>query len=548
MSSESLSAQRFLPVHNGQGPLQRHTHTYDLMRQCIHCGFCLPTCPTYAVLGTEMDSPRGRIYQMQAVAEQRLTINADFVEHMYCCLGCRACETACPSGVQFGKLIEAAREQIQMDTLEYSTTDDTVASTAVEDERQITAPQAQPSTTFATRALRRFFFDGMLPSRLLTSLTFAGLKIYQRSGLQQFARKSGLLERIDALPTPFQGKILLPEALMPRASGPLLPQPLPEITPALGQKRYRVGFISGCIMDQIYRDINEATIRVLAANGCEVITPTSQQCCGALHVHAGEGKRGRELACQNIEVFERYNCDVIIINSAGCGSNLKEYAHLLRDNSIYSERARAFSAKVKDISEFLFSLELQTPLGELPFTVAYHDACHLAHGQKIKQQPRQLLRRIPGLKMVDLKEADWCCGSAGIYNITNQEMAAKLLERKMQHIHASGANIIATGNPGCMMQIALGARERGLDLRVMHPIQLLDEACRAGGLSDMPNTPSRALKPDTLLIGVGIGMLAGLLLQRRKHVRKSTGQRLRQGLIAGLLASLFFIGRRRKVS
>lgn len=519
MSNEMSSSQ---PVPAGQGPLQRHTHIYDLMRQCIHCGFCLPTCPTYAVLGTEMDSPRGRIYQMQAVAEGRMTISSDFVEHMYCCLGCRACETACPSGVQFGKLIEAAREQIQLEAGPASPSVEMTHPALSEQANNSTLATDRPTTTSAERALRRFFFDLMLPSRSLTSLTFAGLKIYQRSGLQSLARKSGLLKRVDSLPTPFQGKLSTPEALMPQATGDLFPTPLPEITPALGPRRYRVGFISGCIMDQVYRDINEATIRVLAANGCEVITPRSQQCCGALHVHAGEGERGRQLARHNIDIFEGYACDTIIINSAGCGSNLKEYGHLLRDDPAYAERARAFSARMKDVSEFLISLDPQTTMGELPYTVAYHDACHLAHGQKIKQQPRQLLRRIPGLKLVELKEADWCCGSAGIYNITNQEMADKLLDRKMQHISASKASIIATGNPGCMMQIALGARSRGLDLQVLHPVQLLDEAYRAGGLYNLPtpDTHAQRARQRTLLAGLGLGILIGLLLARSQRKRR----------------------------
>ncbi len=348
------------------------------------------------------------------------------------------------------------------------------------------------------------------------------MKIYQRSGLQKLARQSGLLERIDQLPTPFQGQLSTPEALMPRATGDLLPDPLPEITPALGPRRYRVGFISGCIMDQVYRDINEATIRVLAANGCEVVTPRSQQCCGALHVHAGEGERGRQLARHNVDIFEGCACDAIIINSAGCGSNLKEYGHLLRDDPAYAERARAFSARIKDVSEFLIGLDPQANIGELPYTVAYHDACHLAHGQKIKQQPRQLLRRIPGLKLVELKEADWCCGSAGIYNITNQDMAGKLLERKMQNINASKATIIATGNPGCMMQIALGARARGLDLQVLHPVQLLDEAYRAGGLYDLPvpDARSRRVRQRALLTGLSIGILIGLLLARGQRTRR----------------------------
>jgi glycolate dehydrogenase iron-sulfur subunit len=517
--SNELSAAR--PALAGQGPLQRHTHTYDLMRQCIHCGFCLPTCPTYAVLGTEMDSPRGRIYQMQAVAEGRMAISSDFVEHMYCCLGCRACETACPSGVQFGKLIEAAREQIQLEAAPISASVEAELP-ALSQQPDATPATAQPATAFAQQALRRFFFDWMLPSRPLTSLVFAGLKIYQRSGLQNLARRSGLLERIDQLPTPFQGQLSTPEALMPQATGDLLPDPLPEITPALGPRRYRVGFISGCIMDQVYRDINEATIRVLSANGCEVITPRSQQCCGALHVHAGEGERGRQLARHNVDIFEGYACDAIIINSAGCGSNLKEYGHLLRDDPAYAERARAFSAQVKDVSEFLIDLDPQTNMGELPYTVAYHDACHLAHGQKIRQQPRQLLRRIPGLKLVELKEADWCCGSAGIYNITNQEMAGKLLERKMQNISASKASIIATGNPGCMMQIALGARARGLDLQVLHPVQLLDEAYRAGGLYNLPipDTRNRRVRQRALLTGLSIGILIGLLLARNQRKRR----------------------------
>ena len=505
-----------------EGPLRRQTHTYDLMRQCIHCGFCLPTCPTYAVLGVEMDSPRGRIYQMQAVAEGRMEISPEFVEHMYCCLGCRACETACPSGVQFGKLIEAAREQIQME----------VAQTPLFDGHMQELPEPEGSEQYplhrdegrsphlespTERLLRRFFFDLMLPSRLVTSLVFAGLKVYQRSGLQALARRTGLLDAMNALPSPLQGKLKTPEELMPPASGDLLPQLLPEITPALGKKRFRVGFVSGCIMDQVYRDINEATIRVLTANGCEVITPPRQQCCGALHVHAGEAERGRQLARQNIDVFEPYDCDVIIINSAGCGSNLKEYGHLLRDDALYATRAEAFSAKVKDVSEFLAGIELNREMGEVKFNVAYHDACHLFHGQKVKQQPRELLKAIPGLTLVTLKESDWCCGSAGIYNITNQEMASQLLERKMNNIAATGAHFIATGNPGCMMQIGLGARQRGMDIDVVHPVELLDQAYRAGGLYELPkrNMEGVRRRQRTVAIGIGIGAAIGLLLARR---------------------------------
>jgi len=517
-----------------QGPLRRQTHTYDLMRQCIHCGFCLPTCPTYAVLGVEMDSPRGRIYQMQAVADGRMEVSAEFVDHMYCCLGCRACETACPSGVQFGKLIEAAREHIQMEVARMPFFGEQASpETALQEEQpvakgdedyplheHIPAPPTLESPT--ERLLRRFFFDMMLPSRPITSLVFGGLKLYQRSGLQTLVHRTGLLDAVNALPTPLQGKLKTPEELMPDVRGDLLPAPLPENTPALGRRRYRVGFISGCIMDQVFRDINEASIRVLTANGCEVITPVQQQCCGALHIHAGEAERGRKLAQHNIDVFEPYNCDVIIINSAGCGSNLKEYGHLLRDDPNYAKRAQAFSAKVKDISEFLASIELNREMGEVSRTVAYHDACHLVHGQKIKQQPRQLLQAIPGLTLVNLKESDWCCGSAGIYNITNQEMANTLLQRKMDNIAATGASVIATGNPGCMMQISLGVRERGMELDVVHPIQLIDEAYRAGRLYEIPICEveiDHRRQQHTLLVAFGIGVVIGVVLLRRRKRR-----------------------------
>ena len=259
----------------------------------------------------------------------------------------------------------------------------------------------------------------------------------------------------------------------------------------------------------------------MTANGCEVITPPRQQCCGALHVHAGEAKRGRQLARHNIDVFEPYNCDAIIINSAGCGSNLKEYGHLLRDDPAYVSRAIAFSSKVKDISEFLVSIEWNREMGLLNRTVTYHDACHLFHGQKVKQQPRELLNAIPGLTMVNLKESDWCCGSAGIYNITNQGMASELLERKMNNIIATGSNVVATGNPGCMMQIALGAQQRGYELEVVHPIQLLDESYRAKGMYEVPNRDLAATRKRgrTLAIGIGIGILIGFLLARRRQTR-----------------------------
>jgi glycolate oxidase iron-sulfur subunit len=275
--------------------------------------------------------------------------------------------------------------------------------------------------------------------------------------------------------------------------------------------------ITGCIMDQVFHDINEATVRVLSANGCEVITPAQQNCCGALHIHAGEAETGRGLARHNIDVFEQYNVDAIIINSAGCGSMLKEYGHLLRDDPAYAIRAQEFSAKIKDISEFLASIDMNTQFGETKHIVAYHDACHLLHGQKIKQQPRQLLKALPGITIVDLKESDWCCGSAGIYNLTNQEMSLELLNRKMNTIEKTGANIIATGNPGCMMQIAMGARQRGLELDVVHPVQLLDGAYQAGGQYSVVEKVGGMGQQQVLFLGVGVGLLVGLWVIGRKR-------------------------------
>jgi glycolate oxidase iron-sulfur subunit len=521
MNSEYAQSQTIQFFPPTEGPLRRHTHTYDLMRQCIHCGFCLPTCPTYAVLGVEMDSPRGRIFQMQAVADGKLDVSDDFVEHMNCCVGCRACETACPSGVQFGKLIEAAREQIQlipiMETIQKSIN----VNGYEEDTEIVVSTTMRAKNSAAITLLRTFFFDMMLPSRTMLSIVFGGLKVYQRSGLQTIVRGTGLLNLINSLPTPFKGNLKLPEELTSSARGAIIPDMLPEITPALGIKRYRVGMISGCIMDQVFHDINEATIRVLTANGCEVITPHQQGCCGALHIHGGEAEKGRALARKNIDIFEQYNCDAIIINSAGCGSTLKEYNHLLREDNGYKQKALNFCQRVKDISEFIVTIQSQQQMGEINQTVAYHDACHLLHGQKIKQQPRQLLASIPGIKIVDLKESDWCCGSAGIYNLTNQEMAQELLERKMNHIEATHASIIATGNPGCMMQIAMGARQRGIKLEVMHPIQLLDAAYTAGGVYQTiyPTTGSKkqTSKRTIVLRATLTAVVLALLWHRSKR-------------------------------
>jgi glycolate oxidase iron-sulfur subunit len=451
---------------------------------------------------------------MQAVADGKLEVDSDFIQHMYCCVGCRACETACPSGVQFGALIEAAREQIQLTTQETTTQKGPDISKRAEHYETLTSTAQAKHCGLAVTVLRRFFFDVMLPSRLVLSLAFATLKVYQRSGLQTLAHRTKIFDVINDLPTPFKGQLVIPEALMDRVKGDLIPRRIPEYTPAIGQCRHRVGMITGCIMDQVFHDINEATVRVLSANGCDVITPPQQNCCGALHVHAGEAKTGRDLARHNIDVFEPHNLDAIIINSAGCGSTLKEYGHLLRDDPAYATRAQEFDTKVKDISEYLASIVMNKQLGAINHVIAYHDACHLLHGQKIKEQPRQLLKTLPGITIVDLKESDWCCGSAGIYNLTNQEMAQELLNRKMKHIAETGASIVVTGNPGCMLQIAMGARQRGLELEVMHPVQLLDVAYLASGQYTVAEQISGTSQHQTLFLGLGVGLLVGLLLLR----------------------------------
>jgi glycolate oxidase iron-sulfur subunit len=459
---------------------------------------------------------------MQAVADGKLEVDKDFIQHMYCCVGCRACETACPSGVQFGALIEAAREQIQLTTQETNIRNGSETSKQAIYRETITTAAQEKQSRLAVTALRRFFFDVMLPSRLVLSLVFAALKVYQRSGLQALAHRTKIFDAINNFPTPFKGQLAIPEVLMDGVKGDLIPRRIPEYTPTIGQCRHRVGMITGCIMDQVFHDINEATVRVLSANGCDVITPPQQNCCGALHVHAGEAKTARDLARHNIDVFEPHNLDAIIINSAGCGSTLKEYGHLLRDDPAYATRAQRFSAKVKDISEYLASIVMNKHFGAINHVVAYHDACHLLHGQKIKEQPRQLLKALPGITIVDLKESDWCCGSAGIYNLTNQEMAQELLNRKMKHIAETGASIVVTGNPGCMLQIAMGARQRGLELQVMHPVQLLDAAYQASEQYPASEHFWGIRQYYALFLGIGGGLLIGLVLRWHKRNKQRT--------------------------
>jgi glycolate oxidase iron-sulfur subunit len=411
----------------------------DKYSVCVHCGMCLTACPTYQETGLEHQSPRGRVYLIKSVAEGRLAINEEFMDPIFQCLDCRACETACPSGVPVGALIEEARGQIT---------------------------QAIPPAGIKGW-ISRFFLRGIFPypSRLhaLGTLT----RFYQKSGLQKVVRKLKLLHIL-----PPHLRYL--EAVLPPVGKPILAS-MPEVIPAEGEKRARVALLTGCVMDVVFSDINESTIRVLVKNGCEVVLPKNQKCCGALQVHAGDRDTAKQLARQNIDAFLAAGVDRIIVNAAGCGAALKEYGELLRNDPEYREKAKEFSRNVEDVSKFLVDLGFRKPQARLEARVTYHDACHLAHAQNIRHAPRELLSSIPGVEMVELLDSDRCCGSAGIYNLTHPEMAGKLLDRKMGDIPEE-VELVAMGNPGCMLQMAMGVYRHGRHEKIVHTVQVLDWA------------------------------------------------------------------------
>lgn len=408
---------------------------------CVHCGFCLPTCPTYLVLGNEMDSPRGRIYLMRSAAEGRIGIGESFARHMSLCLVCRACETACPSGVQFGSLMEATRGQVQR----------------------------QYSPSLSNRIFRRLVLD-TFTSRTRLKLLLAPLRAYQRLGIQRLVRGIGILKLL--------GRLGAMEAFMPALPDPALGESFPELIPAVGVRRGRVALLLGCAQHAFFPDVNHATARVLARNGFEVVAPRTQGCCGSLYVHEGERERGKALARNAVDVFEAAGADFVAINAAGCGSAMKEYGELLREDPQYGKRAAALSGTVRDVSEILAEAGLVQGLHPLPIRVAYHDACHLAHGQRVRTQPRSLLAAIPDLELVSLREADFCCGSAGIYNLLHPDVAKEFLDRKLDRLTETGAQFVVAGNPGCLLQIAAGLRARKMPMRAAHTIELLDWSYR----------------------------------------------------------------------
>lgn len=419
-----------------------HAPDIDLIKDCVHCGFCLPACPTYVLWGEEMDSPRGRIYMMKKSTEGEAQLDERFRLHMDNCLGCMACISACPSGVQYNKLIEATRAQI---------------------ERTIYRPVAD--TLF-----RKILFSIFpYPNRL--RLLALPMLVYQCSGLQRFARATGILRMLPK-------RLAAMESLLPRVPTNLF-RSLPAHISSFSRPRRRVGMLSGCVQQVFFQHVNEATARVLAAERCEVVIPQPQPCCGAIMVHSGLENQAAGFARRMIAAFEVANVDTIVINAAGCGSTMKEYGHLLRDDPAWATRAAAFSAKCKDISEILSDLPPEAPRHPLLMRVAYHDACHLRHAQAIYEQPRQLLSTIPGLEVVEVEEASLCCGSAGVYNLLNPGPASQLGDRKVENLLATKAEAVISANPGCLLQLMSGLRRRGMrKMPAFHMVELLDASIR----------------------------------------------------------------------
>jgi glycolate oxidase iron-sulfur subunit len=418
-----------------------HPPDRALIDTCVHCGFCLPTCPTYALWGEEMDSPRGRIYLMKSGLEGRVGMTAAFVQHFDACLGCMACVTACPSGVQYAPLIEATRAQIER----------------------------RHPRSLADRIFRGGIFALVpYPSRLRIALLPAVL--YRL--LQPLLLRSGALALLPA-------RLRALAALTPPVTITGLVSRTPERTPAVGSRRMTVGLLTGCVQRLVFGHVNAATVRVLSAEGCEVIAPSAQGCCGALTLHAGRLEQARAFARRTIDTFERAGVEHVVVNAAGCGSSMKEYGQLLADDPAWAARAAGFAARVRDVTEILAELgPARAPRSPLVLRVAYHDACHLAHAQGVRQPPRDLLSAIPGVELVPFTEPDMCCGSAGIYNLVQPDAARDLGARKVRHLAAAAPDVVATANPGCTLQIAASAAGLGRTLPVLHPIELVDASIR----------------------------------------------------------------------
>ena len=412
---------------------------YEDYARCVHCGLCLNHCPTYRLWHLEADSPRGRIQQMIHVDEGTAPVNATFVDHIDKCLDCRACETACPSGVEYGKLVEFARARIERDY----------------------------KRPFLSRVARNLAYRRLLPHPRRIAFFARLLRLYQRAGLQTLARKSGLLRAFG---------LAEQEMLLPRVDDNFFFRFLGKTFQPSGQRRAKVAFFGGCVAQVTFSTLNEATIRVLTANGCEVVVPRKQVCCGALASHAGAREAARELARRNLNAFAAEEFDAILTNAAGCGSTLKEYSHLFSPDEPEYQAAKEFESRVRDVTEFLATLGMVAPLKPTPSRVTYQDSCHLLHGQKVREAPRNLIRAIPQVELVELPYSDICCGSAGVYNITQTEASLELLAEKMKYAASTQAKTIVTANPGCLLQMRAGAELHKTGQQVLHVMELLDRA------------------------------------------------------------------------
>ena len=445
----SVKEKQDLPCTSSLGNyLWRDPPQESKWADCVHCGMCLESCPTYEQSGEEQQSPRGRVYLIKAVAEGKLNVDEHFAEPVFSCLDCRACTTACPVDIDVGGLIEEARGQIR---------------------------QAIPLNGWKG-AVNKFFLHGVFPHHNRLRSLGGLLRFYQKSGMQKVVKKTKLIHIIPQ-------HLAEMESIMPEVKVSVRKK-FPSEIKAKGETKHKVAMLTGCVMDVFFSDINESTINVLTRNGNDVSIPKNQTCCGALHVHAGDREMGRKLAKQNIEAFE--NVEKVIVNAAGCGCMMKEYAELFRDEPEWKERAKEFEEKVVDISKYLHDTGYEKPTAMMNTRITYHDACHLAHGQGVRKEPREILLDIPGVEMVQMPNADRCCGSAGIYNITNPEMADAVLKSKMENV-PEDVEMISMGNPGCMMQMALGVQKYGRNQKIVHTVQLLDWAYQKeeGDLNDV---------------------------------------------------------------
>ncbi|MCB9057800.1 MAG: (Fe-S)-binding protein [Calditrichae bacterium] len=411
---------------------------YDQLVNCMHCGLCLPACPTYALTGLEKHSPRGRIRMIKAVADKDLEITPGYIQSLDFCLDCQACVTACPAGVEYGQLVEAAHHQIS----------------------------AFQKKSGKTSFLKTVLLNGLFKKQQRLHLAASLLRIYQKIGLHKIVVKSGFLKI-------FSTKLHELNILSPKVSGY---KPYPkffqkENSDSTGIK---VGVVTGCIQDVFFNNVNHDTIDVLAYNGYQVITPANQQCCGSVFGHNGELDLAKKAVRDLIDLFWNEKVEHIIINSAGCGSYMKHYDTLLHDDAVYKDKAAWFVSRVKDVSEFLADQGFKRPENTLNLKVTYHEPCHLVHGQKISNQPREIIKALPGAEFIELQESDWCCGSAGIYNVTHYEDSMKLLDRKMDKIKKSGAQYVVSGNPGCMIQLVYGSNKFNAGVEVIHPVSLLN--------------------------------------------------------------------------